>query len=613
MASSSSSSVPSSTNSPNLLLCVCVECGARTSDQLYLGYGDAVAAAAAASGDVQSKASIRLTRCRTCDALLDRYLEYDPVLVVVDLILHKSEVYRHLLFNSTSFSPWARRSLRANVAIFFFLMVLFDAHTKWRIDIVTAADAAFPTPPPPSLHAGGLGENSNHACPSAFSSAMSVQYTGVVLSPTGRLLYRDPPATTTTTTISPTADGQSLSNHDRNRNMDPDPGQGDVVVLAQVAADGGASLSSSASRAAVDNSGDDAAVLDDGLDVVVGEGGEQAGFTFVEGAAAAAAVENANTKHAVAPVGRTSAAPPMAAVDLRQLPPALGGGCFNTSAEDAIIERWVDGIQDTESWARGIRLLLLSLAENIVYITSIIISIRLWQITRRRSSCVQRCRNRWNGEKGRGAGNTGTAGAGTAAVSATATVVGNSSSSSSRSHGAKSTLRIASTAKNKGSSEPSGSSSGSVGSNDSTGDATASRRASDDTTTTATNLFQSLRILCGAARDPDASSIPDADDIPLLSITMIVCAIILSSWGKAILIMLMIWDYANDMVHVVNLVVVTSNVAAVQALLEHKGTPHVRVSLVLVLIPFGILTLVRMALAHAMGLTVVYSTEWTPW
>ena len=110
--------------------CVCVECGARTTDELYKGY------AVRYSDRQPDTRNIRLTRCMVCDRLLDRYLEYDTVLVVVDLILHRVEVYRHLLFNSRSFSPWARR-LTLNIAIFFFMMVLFDAHTKWRIDVVT--------------------------------------------------------------------------------------------------------------------------------------------------------------------------------------------------------------------------------------------------------------------------------------------------------------------------------------------------------------------------------------------------------------------------------------------------------------------------------------------
>merc|ERR1711871_335599 len=71
----------------------------------------------------------------------------------------------------------------------------------------------------------------------------------------------------------------------------------------------------------------------------------------------------------------TTESVPTSTVGLRQLPPALGGGCFNTSAEDAIIERWVEGMQDTKIWARGIRLLLLSFAENVVYITSVICSV----------------------------------------------------------------------------------------------------------------------------------------------------------------------------------------------------------------------------------------------
>eukprot|EP00946_MAST-07B_sp_MAST-7B-sp1_P002188 g2188.t1 len=389
-------------------LCVCVECGERTSDRLYEGYGVSRGQAMGHGGG-RSGANIRLTRCRVCDSILDRYLEYDPVLVVIDLILHKSEVYRHLLFNSKSFSPWARkRSLRCNLLVFFLLMVLVDAHTKWRIDAELQQ--------------------------------------------------------TTTATVQLHAEPDLMVEGHEHEILKSG------VVTNSIAGDKGGVSASLLSRASV-------------------------------------------------PVGLTSysqfSSPQKVVVDLRQLPPALGGGCFNTSDEDAIIERWVEGIEDTESWVRALRLFSLSLAENIVYITSVVISIRLWQATCRRLSFAQWCNN-------------------------------------------------------KGSEEESGQGTG-----------------------------------------PSVSL--DSDGAPLLSVTIIICAIILSSWGKVILIMLMIWDYANDMVHVVNLVVITSNVAAVQALLKRRNTPYMMESLILILIPFGILTLVRMALAHVMGLTVVYSTDWTPW
>eukprot|EP00696_Hemimastix_kukwesjijk_P001560 gnl/Hemi2/11936_TR4073_c0_g6_i1.p1 gnl/Hemi2/11936_TR4073_c0_g6~~gnl/Hemi2/11936_TR4073_c0_g6_i1.p1 ORF type:complete len:264 (-),score=52.31 gnl/Hemi2/11936_TR4073_c0_g6_i1:5-796(-) len=46
-----------------------------------------------------SHGNIRLTRCDRCDDVADKYVEYESVIIVLDLILHKPAVYRHLLFN----------------------------------------------------------------------------------------------------------------------------------------------------------------------------------------------------------------------------------------------------------------------------------------------------------------------------------------------------------------------------------------------------------------------------------------------------------------------------------------------------------------------------------
>ena len=563
--------------------CVCVECGARTNDALYVG----------------NSSNIRLTRCRTCDALLDRYVEYDPVLVVVDLILHKSEVYRHLIFNRHEFSPWGAsdsrslrsmrsfRGLRSNIAVFFFLMVLFDAHTKWRIDVVTERQAVrkfgpwFGNSASVNDAASTTMANDhpklsdyNSACPSAFSSVVPLQYSDVVLSRTGHLVYRNslPPHQISANEVIPAIAGVGSGEGDLDRE----------VVLASVTAEGGTAVDAYAVLGSVEGH-EEEEVGRRRTHVSIPGDCDSTRFgsrSSSDGDDTRKSVTNVRV-HTVAPEATNRAIAkslrdfseqqqqPQVALHMRQLPPALGGGCFNTSAEDAIIERWVDGIRDTKSWARGIRLLLLSLAENIVYITSIIISIRLWQVTCRMSRCVEHCQ--------KGGGN-----------------ISNKSSknSSSGAFGGRDSNSISS-----GGSGSNSNSSGSIG------DDTSSSSGTD-----------SIRRSVSLHRDPlHNNSNLESPEIPLLSITMVVCAIIISSWGKAILIMLMIWEYANDMVHVVNLVVITSNVAAVQALLEHKGSPHVAVSAVLVLIPFAVLTAVRMLLAHAMGLTVVYSTEWTPW
>ncbi|KNC49908.1 uncharacterized protein AMSG_06209 [Thecamonas trahens ATCC 50062] len=64
---------------------VCVHCGASASS-LYRIF--------------RSNAHIRLSRCEACDAVVDPYVEYDNVLHVLDLVLHRPAVYRHLLFNA---------------------------------------------------------------------------------------------------------------------------------------------------------------------------------------------------------------------------------------------------------------------------------------------------------------------------------------------------------------------------------------------------------------------------------------------------------------------------------------------------------------------------------
>ena len=34
-----------------------------------------------------------------CGKIADKYIEYELILVVIDMVLHRQQVYRHLLFN----------------------------------------------------------------------------------------------------------------------------------------------------------------------------------------------------------------------------------------------------------------------------------------------------------------------------------------------------------------------------------------------------------------------------------------------------------------------------------------------------------------------------------
>jgi hypothetical protein len=43
--------------------------------------------------------NVRLEQCPSCRAPADPYVEHDPLVIALDLILLKRGVYRHLLFN----------------------------------------------------------------------------------------------------------------------------------------------------------------------------------------------------------------------------------------------------------------------------------------------------------------------------------------------------------------------------------------------------------------------------------------------------------------------------------------------------------------------------------
>lgn len=66
---------------------ICVECG-ESVDSLYVEF---------------SAGNIRLTRCEQCGNVSDKYIEYEFILVAIDLILHRKQAFRHLLYNRQEF------------------------------------------------------------------------------------------------------------------------------------------------------------------------------------------------------------------------------------------------------------------------------------------------------------------------------------------------------------------------------------------------------------------------------------------------------------------------------------------------------------------------------
>ncbi|KAL3102014.1 hypothetical protein niasHS_003423 [Heterodera schachtii] len=64
---------------------------------------------------------IRITECVECSSYVDKYIEYDIVLVLIDLVLQYQQAYRHILFNSNS---------KAFIRLIF-IFVLCDAYKAW--------------------------------------------------------------------------------------------------------------------------------------------------------------------------------------------------------------------------------------------------------------------------------------------------------------------------------------------------------------------------------------------------------------------------------------------------------------------------------------------------
>ncbi len=58
-------------------------CGNRV-DSLYIEYSDS---------------NFRLTRCSCCGQVADKYIEFELVLVIIDVLLHRKPAYRHLMYN----------------------------------------------------------------------------------------------------------------------------------------------------------------------------------------------------------------------------------------------------------------------------------------------------------------------------------------------------------------------------------------------------------------------------------------------------------------------------------------------------------------------------------
>lgn len=51
-----------------------------------------------------SENNFRLTRCKRCGQVADKYVEYELMLVLIDIILHRRPAFRHLMYNRYSWT-----------------------------------------------------------------------------------------------------------------------------------------------------------------------------------------------------------------------------------------------------------------------------------------------------------------------------------------------------------------------------------------------------------------------------------------------------------------------------------------------------------------------------
>ncbi|KAL6717217.1 hypothetical protein ACLMJK_005132 [Lecanora helva] len=83
-------------------------------------------------GESKSKAGsgrdVRLTQCPRCKRFADKYVEHDYVVLFIDLVLVKPQVYRHLLFNRLCRDD---DKLDPSILRLGTLLLLFDVYLTW--------------------------------------------------------------------------------------------------------------------------------------------------------------------------------------------------------------------------------------------------------------------------------------------------------------------------------------------------------------------------------------------------------------------------------------------------------------------------------------------------
>ncbi|KAF6735891.1 Protein ARV1 [Oryzias melastigma] len=85
----------------------CIECSDKASE-LYRDYSNGI---------------LKITICDSCQKPVDKYIEYDPVIILIDAILCKAQAFRHILFNTSLNNYWKLCAF----------CLLCEAYLRWSV------------------------------------------------------------------------------------------------------------------------------------------------------------------------------------------------------------------------------------------------------------------------------------------------------------------------------------------------------------------------------------------------------------------------------------------------------------------------------------------------
>lgn len=99
---------------------ICVECSNSEIEQLY--------------SEFKSK-YIKLTICPDCGKIADKYIEFDNVILFLDIILLKPQAYRHLAYNMVELSVFGDSKPKyRHLSRYVVLLILFEVYLKWAYE-----------------------------------------------------------------------------------------------------------------------------------------------------------------------------------------------------------------------------------------------------------------------------------------------------------------------------------------------------------------------------------------------------------------------------------------------------------------------------------------------